>query len=204
MTIKQKCQKSLTEVHSLSKARVYNVMYLEVRMARRDTKRNESTTMTMMSRRDGLTDMADNAEEIAACWYTPNPPPWMPCPCPRLAISNVLLIFLLLPLQLYSSCDSLFRNVRFMVHIYRTAIMPIKGGDDGVNLKLHMSKLGIMHRFIDIPMDSSPSPSISEWEIYISLLEYLLKSFANFQNSLESTADPHRCEHTSNPRRNWA
>ena len=75
MAIKQQCQKSLTEVHSLSKARVYNVMYLEVRMARRDTKRNESTTMTMMSRRDGLTDMADNAEEIAACWYTPNPPP---------------------------------------------------------------------------------------------------------------------------------
>lgn len=87
MTIKQQCQQSLIQVHSLSKARVHNViMYLEVRMARRDTKRIESTTMTMMSRRDGLTDMADNAEEIAACWYTPNPPPWRPCPCPRLAI----------------------------------------------------------------------------------------------------------------------
>lgn len=82
----------------------------------------------------------------------------------------------LLPLQLYSSWDSLFRNVRFMVHIYRTAIMPIKGGgDDDVNLRLHMSEHGIVHRFIDIPMDSSPSPNILEWEIHISLLAHLQK-----------------------------
>jgi hypothetical protein len=88
----------------------------------------------------------------------------MPCPCPRLAISNLLLLIFLpsspTPTLFYSSSDSLLGNVRFMVHVYKTVI---KGGDDDdVTLKSHMSKLGIVHKFIDIPMASSPSPNILE------------------------------------------
>jgi hypothetical protein len=59
------------------------VCYLDVRAVRRDAERSDSDTMIVMSRRDGLTDMADNADEIAAFWYTPNPPP-----CPTLPISH--------------------------------------------------------------------------------------------------------------------
>lgn len=38
-----------------------------VRAATRDAENRDSETMTVMSRRDGLTDMAERADEIAAC-----------------------------------------------------------------------------------------------------------------------------------------
>jgi len=47
--------------------------HLTVRAATRVAENRDRETMTVMSRRDGLTDMAERADEIAACWYTPNP-----------------------------------------------------------------------------------------------------------------------------------
>lgn len=46
--------------------------YRYVRVRRREAKRKDSMMITVMSRREGLTDIADSADDMAACWYTPN------------------------------------------------------------------------------------------------------------------------------------
>lgn len=42
-------------------------MHLNVKAATRDAEKTDSEMITVMSRRDGLTDMAERADEIAAC-----------------------------------------------------------------------------------------------------------------------------------------